>query len=133
MALDSIRLALLGPAPPDRGGIAHQTNLLANSLGDSLAGYFGYSRQYPGYLNPRRFDLAPTPVIGSLRVAPALDWMNPRSWRATARAILESGAAAVVAPWWTAFWALPLSGVFAEARRRDSRFCNILLCHHVLP
>jgi glycosyltransferase involved in cell wall biosynthesis len=38
---------------------------------------------------------------------------------------------ALIAPWWTAFWALPLRGAFREARRLDSSIRNIILCHHV--
>jgi glycosyltransferase involved in cell wall biosynthesis len=125
-----LKLAVLGPAPPDRGGIAHQTHLFAKALGENLAGYFSYSRPYPGFLNPRRFDTfenAEEPP----RAAPILDWANPLSWRRSGRAAVESGARAIVAPWWTAFWALPLHGAFREARRLDSSFRNIILCHHV--
>lgn len=124
-------MALLGPAPPDRGGIAHQTALLARSLGDSLAGYFTYSRPYPKLFNPRRFDRVPSVPADDPHAVAALDWRSPRSWRAAARTIVATEASAVVAPWWTAFWALPLSGVFREARRREARFRSVLLCHHV--
>ena len=131
MPNDSLRLALLGPAPPDRGGIAHQTGLLARHLGAARAGYFTYSRGYPRLLNPRRFDTTSALDSTIPPAMPALDWSRPRSWGRTAREILATGAGALIAPWWTAFWALPLSGVFREARRRDSRFRNVLLCHHV--
>jgi glycosyltransferase involved in cell wall biosynthesis len=123
-------IALLGPAPPDRGGIAHQTRLLAKALGEDLAGYFSYSRPYPRFLNPRRFDTLESGE-DSLCADPILDWANPLSWRRSGRAAVESGARALVAPWWTAFWALPLRGAFREARRLDSSFRNVILCHHV--
>ena len=127
----SSRIALLGPGPPDRGGITHQTMLLADALGPRLAGYFTYSRGYPKLVNPRRFDVAPELLEAAKRVTPTLDWANPSSWTKTARRIAETGASAVVAPWWTAFWGLPLRGVFREARRNNTRICNVLLCHHV--
>ncbi len=125
------KIALLGPGPPDRGGITHQTMLLSEALGARLSGYFTYSRGYPRFINPRRFDVAPELLEAASRGTPALDWANPLSWKDTARRIVDSGACALVAPWWTAFWALPLRGVFREARRDNTRFCNILLCHHV--
>ncbi len=123
-------IALLGPAPPDRGGIAHQTHLLARALGENLAGYFSYSRPYPRFLNPRRFDTLEN-AEDSLRAEPILDWANPLSWKKAGAAAVNCGANALVAPWWTAFWALPLRGVFREARRRDPSFRNVILCHHV--
>jgi glycosyltransferase involved in cell wall biosynthesis len=126
-----LQIALLGPGPPDRGGIAQQTMLLAEALGPGLAGYFTYSRGYPKFVNPRRFDVAPELLDAARRVTPALDWASPGSWKATARRIAGTGASAVIAPWWTAFWGLPLRGVFRETRKGNSRFRNVLLCHHV--
>jgi glycosyltransferase involved in cell wall biosynthesis len=125
------RIALLGPGPPDRGGITHQTMLLADALGPRLAGYFTYSRAYPRLVNPRRFDVAPELREAAGRVAPALDWANPFSWKETARRIAATNASAVVAPWWTAFWGLPLRGTFRGIRRHNTRIRNVLLCHHV--
>ncbi len=126
-----MKLALLGPGPPDRGGIAQQTMLLADALGDRLAGYFTYSRGYPRLINPRRFDVAPELLEAARRVTPALDWARPRSWKESARRIAASGASALVAPWWTAFWGPSLRGVFRAARREAPGFRNVVLCHHV--
>ena len=124
-------VALLGPGPPDRGGIAQQTMLLADALGPRLAGYFTHSRGYPRLINPRRFDAAPELMEAAERVTPALDWANPASWGATGRKIVETGASALIAPWWTAFWAPSLRGVFRATKRIHSRFHNVVLCHHV--
>jgi glycosyltransferase involved in cell wall biosynthesis len=124
-------LVLLGPGPPDRGGIAQQTMLLADALGPRLAGYFTYSRGYPRWINPRRFDVVPELAEAAKRVTPALDWAKPWSWRETARRLVETGASAVVAPWWTAFWGPSLRGVFRATKHDNTRFRNVLLCHHV--
>ena len=105
--------------------------LLADALGQRLAGYYTYSRGYPRLINPRRFDVAPELMDAAKRVTPALDWANPGSWRNTARRIVDTGAAAVVAPWWTAFWGPSLRGVFRATRRENTRFRNVILCHHV--
>lgn len=126
-----MKLALLGPGPPDRGGIAQQTMLLADALGGRLSGYFTYSRGYPRLVNPRRFDVAPELMEAAKHVAPALDWARPGSWKETARAIGASGAGAVIAPWWTAFWGPSLRGVFRAGRRDNTRFRSLILCHHV--
>jgi glycosyltransferase involved in cell wall biosynthesis len=126
-----MRLALLGPGPPDRGGIAQQTMLLADALGPALAGYFTYSRAYPRLINPRRFDVAPELLEAARKAVPVLDWANPFSWKAAARRIAATEADAVIAPWWTAFWGPSLAGVFRATREDDARFRNILLCHHV--
>jgi len=105
--------------------------LLADALGETLAGYFTYSRGYPRMINPRRFDVAPELLEAARGVTPSLDWGRPGSWKETARKIVGTGAAAVVAPWWTAFWGPSLRGVFRATRREEPAFRNVVLCHHV--
>jgi glycosyltransferase involved in cell wall biosynthesis len=105
--------------------------LLAGALGPRLAGYFTYSRGYPKLVNPRRFDVAPDLIEAGKGVTPALDWARPWSWKETARRIVATGASAVVAPWWTAFWGPSLRGVFRATRREKTGFRNVILCHHV--
>lgn len=125
------RIALLGPAPPDRGGIARETALLARELAASTAvAYFTFSRPYPRWLDPRRFDRAPgdSAVAAAL---PSLDYRSPRSWRATARRIVSFEPDVLVAPWWTSFWGVPLRSVFRAVQGASPKVLRTLLCHNV--
>jgi len=130
---ESERLAILGPSPPDRGGIARETSLLAGELARSgPVAYFGFSRKYPRWLDPRRFadaDGAASP--DSPRADPVLDWRSPRSWRRTAEAIAAGDPGGIVVPWWTAFWAIPVRAVLLRLRRRAPAVRRVLLCHNV--
>ena len=129
-----MKVALVGPAPPDRGGIAQQTGLLARALGPSLAGHYSYSRRYPRWLDPRRFDLVPPAAALSRSVPslPLLDYASPASWRATARALAAAGSEAVVIAWWTSFWAIPVRALVRELHRIDPSIPSVLLCHNVV-
>lgn len=126
----ALRLTILGPAPPDRGGIAHETARLAQEL-ERLASvqYLTFSRPYPRWLDPRRFAadrrLSPAPA------APALDYLSPRSWRGTALRVADWEADALVVPWWTAFWAIPMRTVFRSLGRARPGTLRTLLCHNV--
>ena len=127
---DLTRLAILGPAPPDRGGIARETSLLAAELARrGPVSYFTYSRPFPRWLDPRRFATSegttPSPAV------PLLDWRDPRSWGRTAAEIARSGAGALLVPWWTAFWGLPVRTVLRRLGRRDPRLLRVLICHNV--
>jgi glycosyltransferase involved in cell wall biosynthesis len=125
------KVALLGPAPPDRGGIARETALLARELAASTAvAYFTFSRPYPRWLDPRRFDRAPAdpPVPAGV---PSLDYRSPRSWRATARGIVSFEPDVLVAPWWTSFWGVPLRSVFRAVEKASPKVLRALLCHNV--
>jgi glycosyltransferase involved in cell wall biosynthesis len=126
----SIPLALLGPAPPDRGGIAHETAHLAAELSRlTRVDYFTFSRAYPAWLDPRRFGrdprLPPSPAV------PVLDYLSPRSWGGTAREIARRGDVGLIVPWWTSFWAVPVRTVFRRLARSSPTTRRVLLCHNL--
>ncbi len=124
------RIAILGPAPPDRGGIARETSLLAEELSRCLSvAYFTYSRAYPRWLDPRRF--AQFAGGSASRAEPVLDWRSPASWFRTAREISSRRAEALLVPWWTAFWGLPLRAVLRRVGRSAPDLPRILICHNV--
>jgi glycosyltransferase involved in cell wall biosynthesis len=126
-----LRVALLGPAPPDRGGIAHETSHLASEL-SRLAdlSYFTFSRRYPRRLDPRRFDEAEE--LGSTAARPLLDWRSPRNWKASAHALAQTRPDALLVPWWTAFWGIPLRALLTRFSELAARVPRVLLCHNVV-
>ncbi len=127
-----MRVAILGPAPPDRGGIARETALLAREVAARCeVSYYTFSRPYPRWLDPRRFDQSPGPDPGSAVARPLLDYRSPRSWRGIATEIASLSADVLVAPWWTSFWGLPLRAVFRRVRERCPKTVVALLCHNV--
>jgi glycosyltransferase involved in cell wall biosynthesis len=128
MSSPAPRVALLGPAPPDRGGIAHETARLAQELSRlTEIAYLTFSRPYPRWLDPRRF--ARDERLPVAPAAPILDYRSPRSWRDTARRVEQFGADALVVPWWTSFWGLPVRAIFR--RLRGCGAARVLLCHNL--
>lgn len=130
MSGGSRRVAILGPAPPDRGGIAHETRRLAEELSRlGRVDYFTFSRSYPRWLDPRRYardaGLPPSPAL------PALDYRSPRTWAATAGRIAAAAPDALLVPWWTAFWGIPFRAVLRGVGRRLPAVPRVLLCHNV--
>jgi glycosyltransferase involved in cell wall biosynthesis len=123
-------IAILGPSPPDRGGIARETALLAEELSRrGPVAYFTFSRRYPRWLDPRRFDV--DPGLGPSPATPILDYRSPRSWKRAAEAIAAGKPAALLVPWWTGFWGLPVRALLRWLRRRSPETRRILLCHNV--
>jgi glycosyltransferase involved in cell wall biosynthesis len=122
------RVALLGPAPPDRGGIAHETARLAQELSRLTdIDYLTFSRPYPRWIDPRRF--ARDERLAGAPAAAILDYRSPRTWRETAERVERFGADALVVPWWTSFWGLPVRAIFR--RLRGGRTARVLLCHNL--
>ena len=124
------RIAILGPAPPDRGGIARETALLSAELSRRCAvSWFTFSRRYPRWLDPRRFDV--DPGLAEAAAVPILDYRSPRSWKRTAEAIAARSPQALLVPWWTAFWGLPDRAVLRWLALLSPSTRRVLLCHNV--
>jgi glycosyltransferase involved in cell wall biosynthesis len=128
-----LTLSVLGPSPPDRGGIARETGRLVEELGRlGPVLWLTFSRRYPRWLDPRRFDtLEVRPEEAPARSEPVLDWASPGSWRATAARVAGGGGDGLIVPWWTAFWSLPVRAVMRDVRRRSPATPRVLLCHNV--
>ncbi len=125
-----MRIAILGPAPPDRGGIAHETAHLAAELSRLAAvEYLTFSRPYPRWLDPRRFAL--DPLLEAAPATPSLDYLSVRSWRETAERVRRFGGEALIVPWWTSFWGLPVRAVLKRLARIAPATRRILLCHNL--
>jgi glycosyltransferase involved in cell wall biosynthesis len=128
-----LTLAVLGPAPPDRGGIARETARLVEELGAlEPVLWLTFARRYPRRLDPRRFDrFEDAPDSAPPAAIPILDWARPRSWRDAARRAASEAPGGLVVPWWTAFWAVPDRAVMRAVRKASPRTPRVLLCHNV--
>ena len=123
-------IAILGPAPPDRGGIAHETRHLAEEISRlTSVDYLTYSRPYPRWLDPRRFsrDIR----LGQAPATPVFDYLSPLSWRRAAERIAQRESRAVIVAWWTSFWGLPVRALFRHLARRRPQTRRVLLCHNL--
>ena len=125
------KIALIGPLPPWKGGIAHHTSQLLKSLEAShevLA--ISFAAMYPAWLYPGQ---APNlPQDSGEHLPPARFLIRgdaPRTWRQAVEAISKFQAQAVVIPWWTVFWS-PFCLYTAWALKRRG-IPTLFLCHNI--
>jgi glycosyltransferase involved in cell wall biosynthesis len=127
-----MKICLLGPTYPYRGGIAHYTTLLCRELRKSHAVKFiSFKRQYPAFLFPGKSDKDTSDE--GIRVDDVdylLDSMNPLSWLRTARAIVRFKPDLLVLPWWVAFWTAPFWVICSRVRRHGIKV--VFICHNVV-
>jgi D-inositol-3-phosphate glycosyltransferase len=128
-----MHLALVGPMPPYRGGIAHFSLALARALrgrGHTVSAVT-FSRQYPARLFPGQTQFEPGPPPADTPEAPRLlDSVDPRSWLRTARYLRRLAPDAVVFAHWMPFFA-PAYGSVARRLAQGPR--RIALVHNALP
>ena len=129
-----MRISLLGPAWPYRGGIAHFQAGLARVL--AARGHrvdeVTFRRQYPEKLFPGKsqFDGGPPPDDRA-PAAQLIDSLNPLSWPRTARFVAEGGTEVALFMHWMPFFG-PAFGVIARRlRKRGVRVLAVV--HNALP
>jgi D-inositol-3-phosphate glycosyltransferase len=136
-----MRIAIVGPTHPYKGGIAQHTTELARRLaarGEDVV-IASWSAQYPARLYPgeQRVDRAETEPFGATGYP--LSWRRPDSWVRLGRR-LRREADAVVLVVVTPLQAPAYLGILAGLGRRSSAAAVadpappvLALCHNVLP
>jgi glycosyltransferase involved in cell wall biosynthesis len=126
-----MKLVLLGPAHPYRGGIAHHTTRLYSALClRHTVEFVTFQRQYPRWLFPGRTDKDPGLSSHPVNTIALLDPLNPLSWYQTASHIVAQHPAALIVPWWSVYWALPVATAAHRVRQAGVRV--IFVCHNVV-
>jgi glycosyltransferase involved in cell wall biosynthesis len=130
-----MRLALIGPSAPLRGGIAQYHDRLALAL--ARAGHdvdrISFRRMYPSLLFPGRTQYEPAAggaAVGGLPPPVALlDSLGPGSWAAVATRAASADAAVV--EWWHPFFAPALGVIAGRLARRGVP--TLFVCHNLEP
>jgi glycosyltransferase involved in cell wall biosynthesis len=128
-----LRIAIIGPVYPFRGGIAHYTSHLAYYLKN--AGHevmvFSFRRQYPTWLYPGESDQDPSQTPLQCDAEYLLDPIRPWTWRRCANAIKRYKPDLIVLTWWVTFWG-PAFSFLLNLIKREKIPITILI-HNVLP
>lgn len=130
-----MRVVLIGPIYPYRGGIAHYTTMLCRTLRDRghRVLMVSFKRQYPQWLFPGRSDRDPSQrPLGAGNAQYWIDPLNPFTWLTTFSRIASFDPDRIVLQWWTTFWA-PVWCVLGLLNRVFLGCPLIYLCHNVLP
>jgi glycosyltransferase involved in cell wall biosynthesis len=127
-----MRICLIGPSHPFRGGITHHTTLLYHHLRKRhQVSFFAFKRQYPRWLFPGRTDRdvskKPLREDGAQEI---LDSMNPITWWKVYRRIKREAPDLVIIPWWTSFWTIQFWTI-ATLVKRFSSAKLLFICHNV--
>jgi glycosyltransferase involved in cell wall biosynthesis len=128
-----MRICLIGPFPPLRGGIAHYNSQLAMELAKRHEiALISFSRQYPTLLFPGRTQFDQDSAIQGLAAEAILDSVNPLSWLRVGRRIIAIAPDLTIIHWWHPFFS-PCLGATIRLAGKRSRGSVIFICHNVIP
>jgi glycosyltransferase involved in cell wall biosynthesis len=128
-----MRISLIGPIYPYRGGIAQYTYYLGQAL--ERAGHerqiVSFKRQYPRWLYPGESDRDPSKIKLDLEADFILDPFYPWTWQSAVKSIEAFSADAVAIQWWTTFWAVPFAFICNQLSKSNRQ--PVYIIHNVVP
>lgn len=129
-----MRVTVIGPTHPYKGGIAQYTTELAHQLDQSghQVRIESWSHQYPRLLYPGQLTVAAPERPVYPDTVRSLSWRRPDSWLRRGRAIRDTADLVVLVI------ASPVQmpayrGILATLRRGSNRPWVVAQCHNVLP
>ena len=128
-----MKIAVVGPTYPYRGGIVHYTSLLAFHLGQQYdMRLYGFQQQYPNWLFPGRsqLDPSPKPLVDVEARRWLIPWWPP-SWRRVVKDWQIWKPDMVVIQWWVPFTAPMTAWLIDRAHQLGVQV--VMICHNVLP
>ena len=128
-----MKITLIGPVYPYRGGISHFTTMLAKKL--IAAGHevqvISFKKQYPAWLYPGESDKDYSPSRERVDAEYLLTPLNPISWHKTSKAIAEFKPHQVIVPWWVTFWGPAFHHIISRLKRQNIPIT--ILIHNTMP
>jgi glycosyltransferase involved in cell wall biosynthesis len=128
-----MRISIIGPAYPLRGGIAHHVFWLRQEL--TARGHcvqvVSFRKLYPRIFFPGTSELDTSRLKLDAGALPILSPLNPATWLSAFRQVKAFSPDVIVFEWWQPFFG-PLVGTLARWFRRSGVRC-IIECHNVFP
>ena len=123
-----MKIVILGPAFPLRGGIADFNEALATSLqqnGHEVINY-SFSYQYPSFLFPGTSQISGGKAPGNLVIKSILNSINPVSWIKTSLDIISEKPDLVIIRYWIPFMAPALGTIAKKLQRKNIKVIAII-------
>ncbi len=128
-----MKITILSPAYPFRGGIANFTNILANELFKyNDVEIVTFKRQYPKVFFPGKTQLESSEnplLVKSVRL---LDSINPINWFTVGKKIKLQKPDVLIFSFWMPFFA-PAFGTIAKIVKKNNHTKILSVCHNVIP
>lgn len=128
-----MKISIIGPSYPFRGGISHYTTLLYKNLKRKHeTQFYAFKRQYPQWLfsGETDKDTSGNPIKEE-GVENILDSLNPLTWWQVFQRIKKHESELVILPWWIAFWA-PQFWTIASLTKTLTQTKILFICHNVV-
>ena len=129
-----MKIVILGPAYPYRGGIALFDDRLSaelQAMGNEVEEWT-FTLQYPGFLFPGKTQFSEDPAPEGITTIRKMNSVNPLNWIKVGRELKKAKPDIVVVAFWLPFMA-PCQGSIARIARRNGHTRIVGLVHNMIP
>jgi glycosyltransferase involved in cell wall biosynthesis len=128
-----MRISIIGPAYPLRGGIAHHVFWLRRELTARahIVQVVSFRKLYPRIFFPGTSELDTSRLKLDAGAAPILTPLNPVTWLHAFKQVKAFSPDVIMFEWWQPFFG-PVVGTLARWFRRSGVRC-IIECHNIVP
>ncbi len=129
-----MKITIIGPAHPYRGGIALFSNRLAEALiaGGHEVNIITFKLQYPSFLFPGKTQFTSDKKGKDLNIARAINSVNPFNWISVGKQIRKDNPDIVIFKYWIPFMA-PCFRAIAKQIKKNTATKIIAVVHNLIP
>ena len=129
-----MKITLLSPAWPYRGGIAAFSERLAREFiaEGHTTDIVTFTLQYPSFLFPGKTQYSPDPAPKGLRIRRMLNSVNPLNWIKTGRRLRRESPDLLVIAFWMPYMA-PCLGAVSRIVRSNGHTRVAAVVHNLIP
>lgn len=129
-----MKIIIVGPAHPYRGGIAAFTDRLATEFvaEDADVTLYTFTLQYPSFLFPGKTQYSDAAPPENIKIFRKINSVNPFTWIKTAKEIRSKNPDIVIFAYWMSFFA-PCYAKMAKIISKNKNTRCIGLVHNMMP
>lgn len=129
-----MKILIIGPANPYRGGIAALNERLAIQLQkeNHEVEIINFSLQYPNFIFPGKTQYTDTPAPSELKISRLINAMNPFNWIKVGRKLSKAEADIVLVRFWLPLMAAS-TGTVIKLIRKNKHSKIIAIVDNLLP
>lgn len=127
-----MKILILGPAWPFRGGLAAYNERLAEELQrNAEVEIWTFTVQYPNFLFPGKSQYATEPAPANLRIKRMINSVNPFNWWIMGRKIRQMAPDLIITKYWLPFMGPALGTLLRLGKKKTTSVVSIL--DNVIP
>jgi D-inositol-3-phosphate glycosyltransferase len=129
-----MKITILGPAHPLRGGIAALNERLAKQLASEghEVNIVSFALQYPKFLFPGKTQYSEDEVVFNFEVTQEVNSVNPLNWLKTGKKLRQAKPDLLIVRYWLPFMAMSL-GTICKLVKKNGHTIIISIVDNIIP